>query len=143
MIKKFLTSSIVFFWMFTAVASPIYAGDWATMSTGNRVCVKSYEGEVADVATIQGLECLLANVLASAVTLIGIVAFVMFLIGSFRYLTAGANTKGIEAGKGAITHAIIGIVVALSAFVILQFIMNFTGVTTIMNFNTQVNQQTP
>lgn len=91
-----------------------------------------------DVATIQGVECLVANVLATAITIIGIAAFVMFLIGSFRYLTAGANSKGVEGGKNAISFAILGIVVALASFLILRFISTFTGVTTILQFNTQL-----
>ena len=101
-------------------------------------CVGSNSYGAQDVATIQGIECLVANILATAITLIGIAAFVMFLIGSFQYLTAGANAKGVESGKNAISFAILGIVVALASFLILRFISTFTGVTTILQFNTQL-----
>lgn len=103
----------------------------------NTRCTHGYGG-TSDVATIQGVECLLVNVLATAVTIIGITAFVMFLVGSFRYLTAGSNTKGVEGGRNAITFAILGIIVALASFLILRFIANFTGVQTILQFNTQL-----
>lgn len=105
-------------------------------NTGNK-CVWGYGGNT-DVATIQGLECLVQNILSVAITLIGITAFVMFLVGSFRYLTAGTNTKGVEGGKNAFTFAVIGIVVALASFIILQFLANFTGVDTFLKFNTQL-----
>lgn len=81
-----------------------------------------------DVATIQGLGCLIANVLSVAVTMIGLLAFVMFIAASFRYLVAGGNSKNVELAKGTMTYAIAGIVVALSAFIILNLITQFTGV---------------
>lgn len=96
-------------------------------------------GPDKDVATILGLECLLANILGVAITIIGVAAFVMFLIGSFRYLTAGSNTKGVEGGKNAFSFAVLGIVVALASFLVLRFISNFTGVTSFLEFNTQVD----
>jgi hypothetical protein len=82
----------------------------------------------SDVATIQGLGCLIANVLSVAVTMIGLLAFVMFIAASFRYLVAGGNSKNVELAKGTMTYAIAGIVVALSAFIILNLITQFTGV---------------
>lgn len=118
--------------LFFTLASPAFA---QTAWSGK--CVHGYDG-VNDVATIQGLECLVANVLGTVITIIGIAAFVMFLIGSFRYMTAGSNSKGVEGGKNAITFAVLGIVVALASFLILRFIATFTGVDTILQFNTQL-----
>lgn len=80
------------------------------------------------VATIQGLQCLLANVLSVAVTLIGIIAFFIFIISSFQIMMSGGNSKGMESAKGSITYAVVGIVVALSAFLILNLLSSFTGI---------------
>ena len=121
---------------FVLLASPVLA-QTTTWSTGIKSCTYGY-GDAQDVATIQGIECLVGNILATAITIVGIAAFVMFLIGSFRYLTAGSNAKGVEGGKNAISFAILGIVVALASFLILRFISQFTGVTTILQFNTQL-----
>jgi hypothetical protein len=128
--SSYLLSLISFLFVF---ASPVHA----QTTPWSGACVGGYDG-TKDVATIQGIECLIGNVLSIAITIIGIAAFVMFLIGSFRYLTAGANTKGVESGKNAISFAILGIVVALASFVILRFISQFTGVTNILQFNTQL-----
>jgi hypothetical protein len=106
-------------------------------------CVGSASYGATDVPTIQGVECLVANVLASAITLIGIVAFVMFIIGGFQYLTAGANAKGMEQGKNSITFAIIGIVIALASIMLLNVISGLTGVNTILKFSTQYATPAP
>lgn len=86
------------------------------------------------VATIQGFGCLLANVFSVAITMIGLVAFAMFIFASFKYMLSGGNSKGIESARGTITYAIIGIIVALSAFIIVNLIAAFTGVDIITNF---------
>jgi hypothetical protein len=104
----------------------------------NPMCVGNPNYGAGDVATIQGIECLGANVLAVVVTILGIIAFVMFLVGGFKILTGAGNSKSIESGRNAITFAIGGIVVALASILILRFIATLTGVD-ILHFGTQVN----
>ncbi|PWU23747.1 hypothetical protein C5B42_01820 [Candidatus Cerribacteria bacterium 'Amazon FNV 2010 28 9'] len=99
--------------------------------------------DITQVATIQGVECLVSNVLATAITFIGFVAFIMFLIGGFKYLTAGNNSKGVEEAQKAITFAIIGIVVALTSILILRILSQLTGVSTFLNFHTQLPTPQP
>lgn len=86
------------------------------------------------VATIQGLRCMIANILSVAITAIGFAGFLMLVIGGFRYLTSGGNSKGAETAKNTLTFAVIGLVVALSSFVILNLIAKFTGIETILDF---------
>lgn len=94
------------------------------------VCVggSASDDGTKDVATIQGLECLIANFLTVFIALIGLAAFVMIVVASFRYLLSGGNTKGTEQARSTVTYAVIGIVVALSAFIILNLLSAFTGI---------------
>lgn len=87
---------------------------------------KDIEGG-SDVATLQGLECLIGNVFSIILTVIGLGAFIMFVIGSFRWMLSGNDSKGVETAKNTMTFAIIGIVVALSGFIILNLLSSFTG----------------
>ena len=105
------------------------AQDFGFEWTGVCVGGSLLEGETKqDVATIQGIECLMANVLSVFIALIGLAAFVMIVVAAFRYLLSGGNTKGTEQARNTITFAIVGIVVALSAFIILNLLTAFTGV---------------
>jgi len=63
----------------------------------------------------------------------------MLIIGSFKLLTSGGDPKAVDAGKQTVTFAIIGLVVAVSAWLILSLVARFTGVEQILNFSTQVN----
>ncbi len=91
-------------------------------------------GSTGDVPTIQGLECLIANVFSVIITLIGLGGFVMFILGAFKWLTAGSNSKNIDSAKRTFTYAVLGLVLALSAFIIINLIADFTGVTVIKTF---------
>lgn len=81
-----------------------------------------------DVPTLQYLETIFGSVISAALALAGIVLFIMFLFGGFRFLTAGGDPKAVEAAKGTLTHAIAGLIILLLAFLILQFIKVITGV---------------
>lgn len=102
------------------------------------VCVGPAEIGAEDVATIRGFQCLVANVFSVILTVIGLAGFVMFIIGSFRWMLSGSNSKGVEQARGAMTYAIIGIVVALSGFIILNLIAAFTGLEVITQFRIPV-----
>jgi len=113
-------------------AAPATGGGWSS------ACVVEGFGSDGDkftVATIQGAQCILANILSIAVSGIGLIGFVMFLIGSFTYLLSGGNSKGTEGARNTFTYAVVGLVVALSAVIILRIIASFTGVQSILNFH--------
>ena len=112
---------------FLASASPALA----QTSSWSGVCVSEND---SSVATIQGFQCLLANVLATFLTLVGIVSFIMVVVAAFNILLSGGNSQNVEKAQKSITSAVIGLVVALSAFIILNLISDFTGVKTILKF---------
>jgi hypothetical protein len=90
---------------------------------------------VDGVLTIQAIEGIIVNILAVAVTGIGFAGFVMMIVGSFQYLMSGGNSKGVEGGKNTLTYAIVGLIVALSSWIILDFIARFTGIDAIRVLN--------
>jgi hypothetical protein len=99
------------------------------------VCVGEELGDIGkDVATIQGAQCLIANAFAVIITVIGLAGFVMFVFGAFTWMLSGNNSKGVDNARQAMTYAVIGIVVALSGFIIINLIASFTGVSTITEF---------
>lgn len=97
------------------------------------VCVEN------GVATILGLQCLLANVLSVGVTVIGLIGFVMFIYSAFQLMLSGGNSKATESARNAITYAVVGIVVAISAFIILNLLAAFTGVSLLTRFSLSVD----
>ncbi|MFZ5845723.1 MAG: pilin [Patescibacteria group bacterium] len=88
-------------------------------------------------ATIGCLEPLFRNVVGAIVALSGVALFIMLLVGGFNFLFSGGDQKKLEAAKNTISHAIIGLVVIVSAYLILRTIKVFTGVD-VTQFNINV-----
>ncbi len=103
------------------------------------VCVGGNEN---DVATIQGLECMIANIFTVIITLIGLSAFVMLVVGAVRWMLSGGNSSNLDKARNTMTYAVIGIVVALSAFIVINLISGFTGVETIKTFSIPTSEST-
>lgn len=52
----------------------------------------------------------------------GVIAVLFLIIGGFRYITAHGNEEQAEGAKKTILHAIIGLIVIILSFVIVQVI---------------------
>lgn len=75
-----------------------------------------FVGKVSDLA--EYLETLYNFVIGTA----GLIAATMMIVGGFQYLTSGGDSSRVTAAKSRITNALIGLVLALSAFLLLNTI---------------------
>jgi len=80
------------------------------------------------VATLKGLELIFKKILNYTVELAVVIVFIFLIIGGFRYLTSGGDPKATEAAKNTLTYAILGIVLLIGIWFILNFIKIFTGI---------------
>ena len=71
-----------------------------------------------------------ARIINVALSLLGIIAVVVTLIGGFLWMTAGGNDEQIEKAKGWIFSGIIGLAIILSAFAISKFVIEKLGAAT-------------
>ena len=56
-----------------------------------------------------------------------IIFFFVMLLGAIQWITSGGDKNAVDAAKGKITNAVIGIVVLLSVFAIIKIIEGFFG----------------
>lgn len=69
------------------------------------------------------LETYISTIINVLLGLIGVVAVIMLIYGGFRYVLSAGNEKATSAAKDTILFAIIGIVVAVLAFAIVNFVI--------------------
>ena len=96
-------------------------------------------GADKDVATISSLEPLFKNVAVAVGSLAAVALFIMLIVGGFKLLFSGGDAKQLEAAKGTLTAALIGIVVVAAAYLIIKLIGEFAGVPDITTFQIQTN----
>ena len=65
------------------------------------------------------------NVLSFLLTIIGILAIIMLIIGGIMYLTAAGNEDSIDKGKKIVKYSLIGITIALASLVLVKAVAGF------------------
>ena len=65
----------------------------------------------------------LTNGLNIAYFVAGIIAVIVIIIAGFSFVTSGNDPAAVTKAKNSILHAVIGLVVILSAFVITQYVI--------------------
>ncbi|MEI7452378.1 MAG: pilin [Candidatus Falkowbacteria bacterium] len=76
-----------------------------------------YEG-TTDVAGI------VANLIKTALSLLGVIFVVLVILSGYQWMTAGGDEKVIETAKSRIKNAVIGLVIVLAAYSITNFVFN-------------------
>jgi hypothetical protein len=81
--------------------------------------------QVADLFGAEGTFRTITNVL---LFLIGAVSVIMLIIGGLRYVVSGGDSTAVQNAKNTILYAIVGIVVAILAFAVVNFVIgSFSG----------------
>jgi hypothetical protein len=90
-------------------------------------------------ATITCLEPLFKSVITALISLSGVALFIMLIVGGYSFLFSGGDQKKLEKARGTITNAIIGMIIMVSAYIILKAIGEFTGVGSITTFQINIS----
>jgi hypothetical protein len=99
---------------------PVYAvyaqiQDWGP-ATGTGGCM------VDGVPTLKCLEIVFGNILFMSTAFIILTLFIMFVVGSFNYLTSFGNAEKVKKAQGTLRLAVVGFIVFIGAFLILKII---------------------
>lgn len=78
--------------------------------------------QISSVADILKIFC---NAAFWLFTFVVVIAVLAILYAAFRYITAGGEDKNVEEGRKILTYAVIGIVVALLAFTVIDVVYSF------------------
>lgn len=108
--------------------SPVYGQvpqEWNKLLGGNR-CTKTLNG--VEAATVQGIECIFINITRILVPIAGIAMFIMLIVGALQLITASGDAKALQKARLTITNAVVGLVLFLGIWFILQLIKTISGV---------------
>lgn len=89
------------------------------------------------VPTLKCLEIVFGNILFMASAFVVFALFVMFVIGSFQYLTSFGSPEKVKKAQGTLKMAIIGFILFVCSFLILKIIdvLFLGGQNNIFKFN--------
>lgn len=110
----------------------------APAQTANAVCPTTGTGNIT-----QGAECaqgdktptqlfggggIFTTIVNILLFIIGAISVIMLIIGGIRYTVSGGDSSAVTSAKNTIMYAIVGIIVAVLAFAIVNFVIG--GLTT-------------
>lgn len=82
-------------------------------------------GDVFGYGYIKSLGQGTSYLVAPTFSLATAAVIIYFLIGAFKFLTSAGDKEAVASARNMITHAIIGFVILIFAYLILQFIPQF------------------
>jgi hypothetical protein len=63
------------------------------------------------------------GVLTVVYWMVGVLSVIFIIIGGFKYVTSGGDPKNTASAKNTILYAVVGVVVAILAFAIVNFVI--------------------
>jgi hypothetical protein len=125
--------------LFITIVPPVSAAQsWNNCLETVTITVDNKPRTYNDVATIQCLIPLFSNLVTAVLQIAGIALFIMFVIAGFNFLLSGGDPKRLEQAKSTLTYAILGLVVIIVSYLIIQLISTITGVQGLNQFNIPV-----
>jgi len=121
--SKYVILGVLLIITHTIYARPVFAQgavSWGEVSD-----------ECADPTRPAGIKCfeaVFANLIVFFVSAAGVALFVMLLIGGYKYLLSGGDSEKTAQARSTMFYAILGIVIMISAYIVLNAIKWFTGV---------------
>jgi hypothetical protein len=86
------------------------------------------------VASFSCIPIVFHNVVNFALSFAGALAVFMIVLSGIKYITSRGDPKAVEGARNTLTWAIIGLVVIVASFIIINIIANLTGATCITTF---------
>ena len=125
--KKILIA-IVCFAVVCLLAFPqvVFAG--ADNSNGDEIC-KSYSGDpnyqyICGGGKEGDAVSIVTNILEAVFGITAILATVVIIIGGVMYMTSRGSEDKVKRAKDAILYAVIGLIVSIAAYAIVNFVLN-------------------
>lgn len=122
MIKK-ITSSVLI------AAALVLGGLWFVSPASAAIDPKTEIQEGINKAgggssTTADLPTLIQNIINVLLFIAGAVAVIMIILGAIRYITSNGDQADVKAAKDTILYSVIGLVVAMLAFAIVNFVVS-------------------
>lgn len=117
-IRTLLPSVVLAAFVFTVALAPLVGAADTPIEAGAESAKGT--GQSTDLFGQAGVFQTITNVL---LFILGAISVIMIIIGGIRYVLSGGNATAVTAAKNTILYAIVGVIVALLAYAIVNFVL--------------------
>ena len=117
-VSQILTGAGAAMCLWTGKAMSVYAEEKSAVEQGAEAARAT--GMPSDLIGDNGVFGRITNVI---LLIVGIVSVVMLIYGGLRYILSGGDSKKVTDAKNTILYAIIGLIISLLAYAIVNFVL--------------------
>ena len=81
------------------------------------------DGTTSDVCKSEDISSPVQAIISTLLFAIGVIAVIMIIIGGIRYTLSNGDASQIKSAKDTILYAVIGLIVAMLAYAIVNFVV--------------------
>lgn len=106
------------------VTALVPAGDvYAQSSINDGVTGGLAAADTGSSANTKGINGIVSTIINVLLYVIGLISVIMIIIGGIRYATSNGDANQVTSAKNTILYAIVGLVVAIFAWAIVNFVV--------------------
>lgn len=121
-IKRIIATTIMTLSLVMVPAFILTTDSFAATCTSPKDCID--QGSTIDTGTgTKGIGPLIKEVVKVLLFVLGAIAVIMIVVGGIRYAVSGGDSGAVTSAKNTILYAVIGLVVALLAYAIVNFVL--------------------
>lgn len=85
-------------------------------------------------ATLDCLPAVFQNVVVALLSLVGVVSLIFIIVSGYKYMISRGDAKQLESAKHTLYYAVIGLVIVVFSFFLINIIADLTGVSNCIQF---------
>ncbi len=101
--------------------------EWGTI-------IDCLQGGDKQVATLSCVPAIFSNVITALLMFVGTFALVIIIFSGYKFMNSGGDPKQLEGARNTLIYGVLGLLVVLFSFFIINIISSVTGVECIKSF---------
>ena len=122
-LKSILISTLMVAVMVFGVSIIYQTGNTEIAGAINSEITSGMNATSAGTSTPTNANVVIKNVTNIMFFIIGAVSVIMLIYGGIRYTTSGGNTNSVTAAKNTVIYSIVGLVISILAYAIVNFVV--------------------
>ena len=108
-----------------AISQPAFADCISDPTSAGCPCaLNSSSAACQDLSKPDGLSNTLKNATNTVLFIAGALAVIMIIYGAIRFMTAHGNEKQVESARLIVTYSVIGLIIAILAYALVNFVLS-------------------
>lgn len=125
-LKSFFVAGVLLLAVLPLVTSQLAFADCISdpTSAGCPCALNSSSAACQDLSKPDGLSNTLKNATNTVLFIAGALAVIMIIYGAIRFMTAHGNEKQVESARLIVTYSVIGLIIAILAYALVNFVLS-------------------